>query len=131
MREEVVNGYPAWVLTGMPKKRTGPLSLAAKVLSGMRGTVWVDKQNFHAVRAECDVLAPVPVFGVLAKVLPGTHIEFGMAPVTNSTWLISELSMELRVEKLVFKSKQDTHSTYSDYRLNDLVVSELLSKAGK
>jgi len=60
--------------------------------------------------------------------LPGTHIEFGMAPVTNSTSLISELSMELKVSKLFFKSMEATRSMYSDYRLNDLVVTELLSK---
>jgi hypothetical protein len=128
VREETMNGYPAWVLSGTPKKRTGNLSLAAKVLAGMRGTVWIDKENFHAVRAECDVITPVPVFGILAKVLPGTHIEFGMAPVTGSIWLVGDLSMNLRVSKLIFKSTQRTHSTYTDYRLNSLVLADLLSR---
>ena len=131
VREESMNGYPAYVLSGTPKKRTGSLTLAAKVLSGMRGTVWLDKENFHAIRVECDVMMPVPVYGILARVLPGTHIEFGMAPVTSSIWLISGLSMDLRVLKLfVFKSTQVTRSTYSDYRLNDQVVGELLARAG-
>jgi hypothetical protein len=130
VREETMHGYPAYVLSGMPKKRTGPLTLAAKVLSGMQGTVWLDKEDLHAVRVACDVVTPVPIYGILARVLPGTHIEFAMAPVTNSIWLIGELSMDLRVSKLVFKSAEMTHSTYSNYRLNDLVVAELLSKAG-
>jgi len=128
LREETMNGYPSYVLSGTPKKRPAYASLAAKVLSGMRGTVWIDKENFHAVRAECDVMTPVPIYGILARVLPGTHIEFGMAPVTDSIWLISELSMELRVSKLIFKSMEDTRTTYSENRLNELVVSELLSK---
>lgn len=132
VREETMNGYPAYVLSGTPKKKTGPLTLAAKVLSGMRGTVWVDKENFHAVRVECDVIKPVPIYGILAKVLPGTHIEFGMAPVTDSIWLIGELSMKLMVSKLfLFKSTQDTRSTYTDYRLNAQVLDELLAKAGE
>ncbi len=131
IREETIKGYPSYVLSGMPKKRTGPLTLAAKVLSGMEGTVWVDKENFHAVRVACDVLTPVPIYGILAKVLPGTHIEFGMAPVTSPTWLLGELSMDLRVSKLIFKSVQLTRSTYTNYRRNDLVVAELLSKAGE
>ncbi len=127
LREETTNGYPAYVLSGMPKKRTGPLSLAAKVLSGMRGTVWVDKANFHAIRVECDVITPVPVYGILAKVLPGTHIEFGMTPVTDSIWLVGRLSMDLRISKLgLFKSTQVTRSTYTDYRMNDLVLADLL-----
>lgn len=128
IREETMNGHPAYVLSGTPGKRTGAASLAAKVLSGMQGTVWIDRENFHAIRVECDVMTPVPIYGVLARVLPDTHIEFGMAPVTNSIWLISELSMKLRVSKLVFKSREVTGSTYSDYRLNDLVLNELLAK---
>jgi hypothetical protein len=128
LREETVNGYPAYVLSGMPKKKRVDTSLAAKVLSGMRGTAWIDKENFHVVRVECDVMAPVPVFGVIARVLPGTHIGFDMAPVTDSIWLISDLSMDLRVSKLVFKSEESIHTTYSENRLNDLVVAELLSK---
>jgi hypothetical protein len=128
VREETMNGYPAYVLSGTPKRRTGAVSLAAKVLSGMRGTVWVDKENFHAIRVECDVTTPVPIYGILARVLPGTHIEFGMEPVTNSTWLIGELTMKLKVSKLGFKSMEVTSSTYSGYRLNDRLVAELLSK---
>jgi len=128
VREETMNGYPAWVLSGTPKPRTGTPTLASKVLSGMRGTVWIDKENLHAIRVECEVTTPVPVYGVLAKVLPGTHIEFGMAPVTSSTWLIGELSMKLIVSKLVFKSREVTGSTYSRYRPNNLVLAELLSK---
>jgi outer membrane lipoprotein-sorting protein len=127
LREETVRGYPSYVLSGTPKKRTGQLSLAAKVLSGMRGTVWVDKEHFHAVRVECDVMTPVPIYGILAKVLPGTHIEFAMAPVTNSIWLIGELSMDLRVSKLIFKSTQLSRSTFTDYKLNTTALNEILS----
>jgi hypothetical protein len=36
--------------------------------------------------------------------------------------------MELRVANFVFKSKEDTRSIYSDNRLNDLVLNELLSE---
>jgi len=128
VREETMNGYPAYVLSGTPKKRSGNLTLAAKVLSGMHGTVWVDKETFHAVRVECDVITPVPIYGILAKVLPGTHIEFGMAPVTSSTWLISRLAMDLKVSKLFFKSMDVKRTTYSDYRPNSLVTTELLAK---
>jgi hypothetical protein len=133
LREETMDGYPAYVLSGVPVKRTGPVSSqgmtrAAKVLSGMRGTVWIDKENFHAVRVECDVVTPVPIYGLLARVLPGTHIEFGMAPVASPTWLIGDLTMKLEVSKLGFKSMNVTRSTYSGYRLNGAVLDELLSK---
>ena len=129
LREETVNGYPAYVLSGTPKKRAGPLSRAAKVLSGMHGTVWIEKEQFHAIRAECTVVAPVPIYGILARVLPGTHVELDMTPVTDSVWLIRNFSMTLNVSKLWFRSTQVTRSTYSDFRVNSVVLDELLAKA--
>jgi outer membrane lipoprotein-sorting protein len=130
VREESMNGFPAYVLSATPLKRTGPLSHAAKVLAGMQGTVWIDKENFHAIRGECYVVSPVPIYGILARVLPGTRVEIETAPVTQSTWLISKLSLSLTVSKFFwFQSTQVTISTYSDYRLNSEVLQELLAKA--
>ncbi len=128
LREEKIDGRDAWVLSATAKKRAGPLSLAAKVLSGMKGAIWVDQATFHTIRAECDVVTPVPVYGILAKVLPGTHIEFRLAPVTDSTWLLSEQRINLEVSKLFFfRSTQVTASSYTSYRLNSEVLAELLS----
>jgi hypothetical protein len=79
---------------------------------------------------ECTVVTPVPVYGPLASVLPGTEIEIKMTPIADSVWLIDEVSMRLNVAKLrMFKSTTVTRSTYSQYRPNSSVVEELLSKA--
>ena len=131
VREETVNGYAAYVLSATPKERTGPMSRTAKVLTGMRGTLWIEKEKFHLIRAECNVVTSVSIFGALAHVLPGTHIELDMAPVTDSDfWLGRALSMELSLSKLWFKSMQVTRSTFSEYRLNGPVIDELSLKAG-
>jgi hypothetical protein len=128
--EEVKRNFPSYLLSATPIKRTGTLSRAEKVLGGMDGKLWLDKEHYHVVRAECDVVVPVPIYGILAKVLPGTHIAIEMSPVTDSIWLISGISMELKVAKLVmFKGRQLTRSTYTEYRLNTVVVEELLAKA--
>jgi hypothetical protein len=130
LREEPMNGFPAYVLAANPKKRTGPLSRAAKVLSGMKGTVWINSESFHAIRGDCTVVAPVPIYGILARVLPGTHVDLELAPVTDSVWLISKLSLTLMVSKFwLFNSTQITRNTYTDYRPNNVVLEELLAKA--
>ena len=117
---------------GFPEGGPAPATRAAKVLSGMQGTAWVEKDTLHPMRVECTVMTAVPVFGPLASVLPGTRIEIGMTPVTPSVWLIDEVSMKLNVSKLhMFKSTQMTRSTYTGYRVNSSVVEELLSKAGQ
>ena len=128
LREETMNGYPAYAFSATPKTRAGSLSRAAKVLAGMHGTIWIGKEQFHAIRVECSVVAPVPIYGMLARVLPGTRVEIEMAPVTDSIWLISRFSMTLNVSKLWFKSTQVTRSTYSDFRLNSVELDELLAK---
>jgi hypothetical protein len=128
LREETMNGHPAWVLSARPVKRSGPLSRAAKVLSGMRGTIWIEKEQYHAIRADCGVFTPVPIYGILARVLPGTHVQLEMMPVTKSVWLMSDFSMTLTISKLWFRSTQVTRSTYTDYRLNAEVLAALLSE---
>ncbi len=130
LREEPMNGFPAYVLSATPKKRTGPLGLAAKVLSGMDGTVWVDSAHFHAIRGDCTVMSAVPIYGILARVLPGTHIDLELSPVTDSIWLITKFSMNLNLSKLLlFNSKETTRNTYTEYRLNSEVLDDLLAKA--
>lgn len=129
LREETMNGYPAWALSARPKKRTGPLSRAAKVLSGMQGTIWIERDSFHLIKVDAAVVTPVPIYGILARVLPGTHIEIDLTPVDDSTWLVSKFSMSLALSKIFFfKSTEVTRSTYTDFRMNSAVVDELLAR---
>ncbi len=128
--EETKNGRPAYVFNATPIKGLVPTTRAAKVLSGVEGKAWVDKETLHPMLVECTVVRPVPVFGALASVLPGTEIEIRMTPVSDSVWLIDEVSIRLSVSKLhMIKSTAMTRSTYTNYRLNTVVVEELLAKA--
>jgi len=130
--EETRSGHPAYVLSATPAHGVVPATRAAKVLAGMQGKAWVEKDTLHPILVECTVVTPVPVFGPLASVLPGTEIEIKMTPVSDSVWLIDEVSMRLSVAKLrMFKSTTVTRSTYTQYRPNSSVVEELLSKAGQ
>jgi hypothetical protein len=130
--EEAKNGHPAYVLSATPIPGVVPTTRAKKVLAGVQGKAWVEKDTLHPMLVECTVVTPVPVYGALASVLPGTEIEIKMTPVTDSTWLIDEVSTKLNVSKLkVFKSTAVTRSTYTQYRPNSSVVEELLAKAGQ
>jgi hypothetical protein len=132
MGEETRSGHPAYVLAANPKPGIVPSTRAAKVLAGMQGKAWVEKDTLHPMLVECTVVTPVPVYGPLASVLPGTEIEIKMTPVADSVWLIDEVSMRLNVAKLrMFKSTTVTRSTYSQYRSNSSVVEDLLSKAAQ
>jgi hypothetical protein len=130
--EETRNGHSAYVLAATPAPGFVPATRAARVLSGVQGKAWVEKETLHPMLVECTVVTPVPVYGALASVLPGTQIEIKMTPVTDSTWLIEEVSTKLNVSKLhIFKSTAVMRSTYNQYRLNSSVIEELLAKAGQ
>jgi hypothetical protein len=130
--EETKNGHSAYVLSATPIRGIVPTTRAKKVLGGVQGKAWVEKDTLHPMLVQCTVVKPVPVYGALASVLPGTEIEIKMTPVTDSTWLIDEVSIKLNVSKLhLFKSTGLTRSTYTQYRPNASVLDELLSKADK
>lgn len=130
--EEVKEGRPAYVFHGVPKPGVDAKTRAAKVLTGMQGTAWVDKETLHPMHVECSVFKPVPVYGPLASVLPGTEIEIGMTKVNDSTWLIDVVAMKLNVAKLhFFKSASVTRSTYTHYRPNATAIQELLAEANE
>jgi hypothetical protein len=127
--EEMKDGVAAYVFAATPKPGVVPTTRAARVLTGIQGKAWVEKETLHPIRVECSVIRPVPVYGALASVLPGTDIEIGMTKVADSTWLIDTVSMKLKLAKVrVFKSTAVTRYTYSNYRLNASVLEELLSE---
>ncbi len=125
--EETIDGWPAWVLAATPVKRVGTLSRVAKVLAGMRGRIWVEKESFQVIRAEASVFTPVSIFGIFARVLPGTRMELEMRPVTDSIWLAGRFSLNLELSRVWSRSTQATSSTYYDYRPNGHVLTDLLS----
>jgi hypothetical protein len=132
LREEVRDGRAAYVLGAKPKPGFVPTTRATKVLTGMTGTAWVDKETLHPMHVECHVIKPVPVYGPLASVLPGTQIDIGMTRVSDEVWLIDSVEMKLAVAKMhFFKSNEATRSTYTEYGWNETVLQELLNKAGK
>ena len=132
MGEEAKDGHPAYVLSATPIRGIAPTTRAKKVLAGVQGKAWVEKDTLHPMLVECTVVTPVPVYGALASVLPGTEIEIKMTPVTDATWLIDEVAIKLNVSKLhLFKSTAVTRSTYTQYRPNSAVLDELLAKADK
>ncbi len=125
--EEPVNGHDCYVLDAKPKPDYNPPNRTAKILTGMQGRLWIDKNSFHWVKAEAEVLKPVSIFGVFARVLPGTRMELEMIPVTDSIWQVSRFTVDLRLAIFWRKSVKETASTFSDYRPAAATLAQALS----
>jgi len=124
--EEAVDGHVCYVLDALPRASYRPPNRTARILTGMRGRLWIDKESFHWVKAEADVLKPVSVFGLFARVLPGTKMELEMIPVTDSDWLVSRFAVDMRWAIFWRKSTKATESTFSAYRPAAAALAEAL-----
>src|SRR5581483_1652497 len=57
--DDEVAGVPCYRLAATPRPDYVPPVEKARVLKGMRGTMWIDKAEFHWVKVEAEVIQPV------------------------------------------------------------------------
>lgn len=113
--EQSMGGRDVYVLKARPRRGYRPPNNRARVLTGMEGTLWIEKSSLQWVRVEAEVIRPVLIEGFLARVLPGTRFELDQAPVSD-LWLPSHFSMKARARILFVFSKADNQDeTYYGY----------------
>jgi hypothetical protein len=129
--EEIVNGHAACVLDAKPRHDYRPPNREAKILTGMEGRLWVDNHDFHWLKAEAEVLKPVSILGIAVRVLPGTHMELQMAPVSPSLWLVSSFSVAVKASFLWMSTERATMTSWSAYRpAVEALADELAGQSG-
>ena len=115
--EELVNGHNCYVLEATPNSSYRPTSNETKVLTGMRGKMWIDTREYQWVKVQAQVFRPVAFGLFFAHVQPGTEFMLEQAPVDEEVWLPLRLVTQVRATALMFWSKMYSRSeTYSNYR---------------
>lgn len=115
--EATVNGRRCFVLQGTPKADFRPPSRETAVLTGMRGTMWVDEQQYQWVKVQAEVFRPVTFGLFIARVRPGTEFTLEQQPVEGNLWLPSHFSMRVKATVLHFLPHNSfDDETYRDYR---------------
>ena len=115
--ETTINGRRCFMLEGNPKPGYQPKSRETRVLTGMRGKMWIDEQDYQWVRVEAEVFRPV-AFGLFtAHVEPGTRFVLEQKPVSGGLWLPSHFSVQVKAKILRYWShNSNDDETYWDYR---------------
>lgn len=114
--EEKVDGHECYVLDAIPNPDYQPPVTKARVLTGMKGRLWIAKDTYHWVRVHAKVVKPVEFGLFIAKVRPGTEFELDQSPVDGSIWLPSYFSQSVNARVLGFygiRSREEEY--YSDY----------------
>jgi hypothetical protein len=115
--EENISGKPAWIITADPKPDFHPKDIRAKILSKMRGKIWVDKGEYQWVKVEAEVLDTISVGMALFRVAPGGSISFEQARVNDEVWLPAHIHVraDARVAYLK-KMHAEVEVNYRDYK---------------
>jgi hypothetical protein len=115
--EQKLGPYEVYVLQATPRPGYHPPNTETKVLTGMEGKLWIDKQTYQWVKVEAEVVHPVSIVGFLAQVQPGTRFELEKMPVDDGIWLPKHFSMKARAKILfLFSHNTQEDETYFDYK---------------
>ena len=115
--EETFQGYGVYVLQASPKPGYVPKSLETKVLTGMRGMLWIDRRSYQWVKVDAEVIQPVAFGLFIAKVQQGTRFTLEQRPVSDSVWLPSRLTMSVNASIFWWHQVSSEDETFSEYRL--------------
>jgi hypothetical protein len=118
--EEKIDGRECYVLDATPDADYQPPVTKARVLTGMKGRMWIEKLGYHWARVKAEVFRPVEFGLFLAKVSPGTEFELDQSPVEGTTWLPSHFSQRVNAKVLGIYSIRSAHDEYySKYQRQD------------
>lgn len=118
--EETLEGAECYVLDATPRADYQPPVERARVLTGMRGRLWIDKSEYHWVKVQAEVISPVEFGLFVAQVKPGTRFELDQAPV-GSVWLPKSFTESVNASVFgLYGYRSNEEERFSDYRLNQL-----------
>jgi len=125
--EGTLGGHSVYILDATPKPGYVPDNREARVLTGMRGRMWIDKRSYQWVKVVAEVTKPVEFGLFLARVGPGTRFELEQRPVGDGIWLPTHFSMNVNASVLGFYSENSTDDeTYTHYEPNHVMLAELI-----
>jgi hypothetical protein len=112
----VINSRDTYVLRATPRRGYRPPNMECRVLTGMRGELWIDKKTFQWVKVTAHVIHPVNIEGFLAQVQPGTRFELEKMPVDDGIWLAKHFEMRSSAKILFMFNRSDQEdNTFSNY----------------
>ena len=114
--EDALDGVPVWILQADPKSEYHPNSTAGKLLSKMRGKVWITKNDYQWVKAESDLADDFSIGWFLFKLHKGTHLEFEQTRVNDEVWLPKSVYLKGSGRLAVKNARFEQTTTYSKYQ---------------
>jgi hypothetical protein len=119
--EDTIEGRPVFVAEATPRPEYRPSDTKARVLTHMRGKLWIDKAECQWVKVEAEVTAPVS-FYLVAHVGSGTRFSLEQMPIGKDLWLPKRFAVQTKVTVFGVSHQRIEEETYSDYQLIDRTI---------
>lgn len=115
--EDMVDGRPAYIISGEPRPDYHPSSREGKILSKTRGKMWIDIASTHWVRLDAEFTDTMSFGWFLARVRPGTRVQVEQQLFRDDVWVPAQIKFNLDARVGLFKEMfQDVDITFRDWR---------------
>lgn len=99
----------AFVIEAIPRAGYQPKSRAAQVLVHLRGTLWIDRTDYHLVKADVKAVDAVWVGMFLVRLSQGARAIIEMQKVHGEVWLLRKVSLSGSVRLGLLKTLNIQH----------------------
>ncbi len=112
-----VSNHPAWIIEALPKPGYRAVLSRAKDLAKVRATIWIEKDTYHWVKVDADVLNTISVGFGLLRIAPGSSMHFEQTRINDEIWLPSSMLVRFEARLALLKVLRGEYDIrYSNYR---------------
>ena len=130
--EEVLDGRSVYVIEAWPRQGYRPGSLMGKVLARLKARLWIDKQDYHIVKAEAEVIATISVGLFLVRVAKGSRATLVQTRVNEDVWMPHRLqasgSARVGLVKVLRMEHEISYSKGREFRPSSPLISRVPAK---
>lgn len=130
--EEVRDGRGLYVIEARPRQGCQPRSRTAKVLAHLQGKLWVDRQDYHLLKAEVEVVDTISVGLFLVRLAKGSRAAFEQTRVNDEVWLPRQVwafvSARLGLLKVLRIEQEISYSKGREFQADSPIISQLKTR---
>jgi len=114
---ELLGNREVWVIDGEPRPGFEPRMKESKLLTKVRGRVWIDKNDLQLAKMDVEILDTISWGLFLARIHKGTRFTLEQTRVNDEVWLPLHVAAHVDVRLALLKNFDvNVEQSYRDYK---------------